>query len=352
MFKLFGIEPEKIIKASLEKGKVYRPFQYFSEQNETIFQIIFDDSQFEFDLFYHFDHFGQLLGKTAMGSAPAEFWASHHIPQLFEKLESADKAHDSFENLLRRMHFAAGNADRSWEQTKEVSALNQLFSAPPIIIGGCGRSGTSLLLSVLGAHSSILSLETETYAFYPHPFRINRILNQIEKQPIKESAHRWCEKTPKNVQSFGQIQDFFKGNVKLIHIVRDGRAVVTSHHPNHAQTYWVPLERWISDVEEGLKFKDITHIVRYEDLVSDPLKTLQRLCKFIEEPFDQRMMEFHKHTNVQKNIAWGLGTNVEPLTTNHTQKWKAEEHTEVINNLMGNKQAIGLLSKLGYLEKS
>ncbi|MEM9773553.1 MAG: sulfotransferase [Chloroflexota bacterium] len=350
MFKLFGFRPEKILKAELTTGAVYSPFQYFSDYPETIFQLVFSDGNIAFDLFFHFDHNGHVLGKTAIGDIPEKFWTHHSIPKLYSVLQRSNSTEESFNNLLRRMHFAAGNSAKLWEQAEERDRLKSMFSAQPIVIGGCGRSGTSLLLSILGAHPSILALQTETYAFYPRPLRSGKIRNQIQHQAGKETARRWCEKTPKNVLAFDQINTFFDGQVKIIHVVRDGRSVVTSHHPNHIQKYWVPVDRWIKDVEEGLKFKDQTHIVRYEDLVTDPPMTLEKICRFIREPFDAKMLDFQKHTTVKHNIAWGAGASVRPISAEHVQKWQAPEHAEVISELMANEKAVNLLEKFGYIQ--
>ena len=41
------------------------------------------------------------------------------------------------------------------------------MEASPLIIGGCGRSGTTLLLSVLSAHPKVLAIPHETEAFCP-----------------------------------------------------------------------------------------------------------------------------------------------------------------------------------------
>lgn len=52
-----------------------------------------------------------------------------------------------------------------------------------------------------------------------------RFYREILLSNISEDSKRWCEKTPKNVLHFGKIIDFFDKEFKLIHIIRDCRAI-------------------------------------------------------------------------------------------------------------------------------
>jgi hypothetical protein len=117
---------------------------------------------------------------------------------------------------------------------------------------------------------------------------------------------RWSEKTPMNVRHFGWVLEHFP-NVRLVHMIRDGRDVVCSaaEHPDRrwVDGRWVwtlhprPLEDiakwWVRDTGAGMRFRGhpAYHEVRYEDLVADPVSTTRRLCDFLGEPFDPTMLE-------------------------------------------------------------
>jgi len=315
----------------------------------VIYCLIFSDHRAIAKLFLHYDAEHRLLARALVSDNPDE------AENLYGKLAPSERSlnhyeHVStdFQDLLLEMHLASCNDSAKLYDEDELQALLTMYPRPPIIIGGCGRSGTTLLLSILGSHPSIHAIPGEVYAFYPKPFRLQRLfhaLSQLNEQP---SSLRWCEKTPKNVRAFGDILAAFNTSVRLIHIVRDGRDVVTSVHPYHPGMYWVSTERWIADVMAGLKYEESTLLVRYEDLILDTEETLHRICGYIEEPVDPRMLDFQLHTSVQQDVAWEHGT-VEPLHRSRVGKWRDGEHEEVVQEFMKNPQAISLMHRLNYL---
>jgi hypothetical protein len=170
-----------------------------------------------------------------------------------------------------------------FDQSLRNASLRKLRSiislkGKPILIGGCGRSGTSLLLSILSAHPNIYGISEETNIFgSERKFKsvlLNRINNKRKLLPylLMENkvifAQRWCEKTPRNVRYLAQIKDEFNNEFKFIHIIRDGRDVVTSIHPLTGM-YHVSIERWISDVKLGLLHQNESNVytIKYENII-------------------------------------------------------------------------------------
>jgi hypothetical protein len=229
----------------------------------------------------------------------------------------------------------------------ELNQLKNLSEVPPIVIGGCGRSGTTLLLSVLGAHPSILAFPEELYAFYPKPFRLRRILDTIRDFGKQRVWRRWCEKTPKNVRAFGDILTAFGNEIRLIHIVRDGRDVVTSHHPNDSSLYYISPERWVTDVRAGLTYTDRTCLVRYEDLVKETKATLETICNYLNEELDLKMLTFEENTTVRENKAW-KGRRIKPLQNDRIERWRMPENMQRVEEFMNYPGATELLHQLNY----
>lgn len=249
------------------------------------------------------------------------------------------------------------NIKKSFEFLKNTGRIKGIkqFKKPPIFIGGCGRSGTTLLLSILGAHPKIQAIDHEAYFFQTEPSLYNdtlrkiRIIYNLTRKPIKKTSYRWCEKTPSNILKVDQIFNFFDKDVKFIHIVRDGRDVITSKHPLKLNEYWVTIDRWIKDVSEGLRFSlnyDI-YMLKYEDLVKNYDVTMKRLLKFLGEKYTEDLKNFHLYTNVKKDRAWN--NSVEKINLNSIKKWEKKEHREVLNEFYRNDAAMNLLKKLGYI---
>jgi hypothetical protein len=228
----------------------------------------------------------------------------------------------------------------------------------PIIIAGCGRSGTSLLLSVLSAHPNIYGISKESNIFgYPRKFNssyLNRINNYrklipylLEDDKILTSK-RWCEKTPRNIRFIDLISKEFKNKVKIIHIVRDGRDVITSIHPQ-TNEYHIPIGRWVNDVSSGLRFQNSENLllIKYEDLINDYKGTLFAILSFIGEEYDVALENFQANTNVKKHDAYS-GRNVREINSSSVNKWKEKKYESRIKKFYENENAIHLLKELGY----
>ncbi len=200
---------------------------------------------------------------------------------------------------------------------------------PCIIIGGCGRSGTTLLREMLNRHPAIAcGPETAFLCDRINPRRVaaewaldpklieamaNRSPSLVRfaeaffrEHAKRECKPRWADKTPRNVRALPRILSSFP-YAQFIHVVRDGRDVACSlrNHPketvrhgkaiaaNMNRPIWRGATRWFKDTSAGLAFKDHPRCmeVRYERLITAPEATLREVCMFIEEPFDERMLE-------------------------------------------------------------
>lgn len=112
--------------------------------------------------------------------------------------------------------------------------------ASPVIIGGCERSGTTLLHASISAHPRIHAINDETWAFCygpqagfsgNQPIRKARLYKHLGMEKIQPEAIRWCENSLANIFYSPIIHEHFASHVRMIQIVRDERDVVTSQHP-------------------------------------------------------------------------------------------------------------------------
>ena len=241
-------------------------------------------------------------------------------------------SHTSFQEAFYQMN-------KSHKRDHEFDLLCQKLydqTERAIIIGGCGRSGTTLLLSMISAHSEIKAIE-ESFAFYPKPMRLRKLINDLSEAKI------WCEKTPKNIRAFEDIKGILKEKAIFIHMIRDGRDVITSHHPSDASRYWVSTERWVSDVTKGLQFD--AHIVKYEDLIQDPKKELKKILDLATLKFQENVLNPHLF-GLENSDAWF--EKAQPLNSKSIARWKDNAHIDIIKSFYKNEQALRLLGKLGY----
>jgi hypothetical protein len=238
--------------------------------------------------------------------------------------------------------------------------LLRRLDRPPIIIGGCARSGTTLLLSTLSSHPRIFAFPNETGLFCPTAYRrkgtvaLDAPFSRVEFyrhllwQKIPRSAHRWCEKTPKNVHFFGRILDHFEGRVRIIHVVRDGRDVVTSRHPTDPSRYWVTPRRWVDDTSAGLAWEGHPSVLtmRYEDLVGDLEAHLVRLGAFLDEDLRGLAGVWHERAAIRESRAWFH--DVRPAHSGSVERWREPGHRAPVEELMAMPEAVRLLDRLGY----
>ena len=232
---------------------------------------------------------------------------------------------------------------------------------PPVVIGGCERSGTTLFLSILSAHPKIQAVSEESWAFCygpesgfkdsSEPVRMSRLYRCLGESPLAPEASRWAEKTPANVFYFEEVLEHFAGEVRLIEVVRDGRDVVTSHHPSRPDGYWMRAQRWVKAVEAGRELAGDPRLltVRYEDLVMDMETTMRRVCDHIGEPYAPELDDWVRHAGVRQSPHLHTG-RIAGVSTASVRKFERPDfpHGARVEEFMSEPRARDLLAHLGY----
>jgi hypothetical protein len=202
----------------------------------------------------------------------------------------------------------------------------------PFFIVGCGRSGTTLLRTMLSQHPQVaIPLESLFIIDYlrarPKPaFSLQKLMaceyelvewglevvpddlkGCVTAKELVDRVHElymrkhgktiWGQKTPRFVR-YGELLKANYPQAKFIHLIRDPRAVVSSliRSNVHQSNAYFAARRWLKDVKAGLALKeeypaDVLE-VRYEDLVSKPEGILQQVCAFLGLSFDPAMLEY------------------------------------------------------------
>jgi hypothetical protein len=261
-----------------------------------------------------------------------------------------------------------------------------------IFIGGCGRSGTTLLGAILGAHSDCvcppeshfkigvlrtcraedgtIDLE-EALSFIRMHWRFKLWNLEVDPRRAPDSSYAdllrwlvasyaqdrgmdggtWVDHTPENVNYAPLLLELFP-EAKLVHIVRDGRAVANSILPLDwgPNTVIEAAPWWRETVREGLALEETLpadQIVRvtYEDLVYEPEPTVRRLCEGLGLAYEPAMLEADGfrppgYTAGQHEL---IGERPQPQRAVRWRRTLTDRQVEIFESL-----AADLLSRLGY----
>ena len=278
------------------------------------------------------------------------------------------------------------------------------LSCIPFFIIGSGRSGNTLLRSILSGNSDI-SIPPESYRI---PFAIkkfhifnNRDWEDIVSQVLKEfedckefytweiditdvqkslediadskrtlsniidelfctyaekhspGSKIWGDKTPMNTLYLDWIGTVFPRS-KFIHIIRDGRDVASSYlKMERYDTILEAANRWINSIESaqsfGSKIKENYMEIRYEELVTKPEEVIKYTCDFLDIDYDSKMLDHTKQVKKLGDTDKEHHSNLsKPISSDSVGKWRnnlSESDQESITKLLHKH-----LQRLGYAD--
>ena len=281
---------------------------------------------------------------------------------------------------------------------------DQIFEQPVFIISS-GRSGTTLMRSMLAAGGQI-AIPAETQILHTLPIKYNATRSQGWDMQVRsivasfESHHNfplWQVNLadaygkllvlPENERSLARIihevnfayaaQAFPESEVwgdqsplhtfylptinrvfpmaRYMHLLRDGRDVVSSMVTRHGDDYlfeavlrWKTSLRRINQFRKGLSTDRFIEI-RYENLVREPELTLQKVCDFIGIDYTQRMLDYWKlPTTIEHKIESFHENLGKPVFDSSIGKWRERLTKQQQDYVM--KHLAKELHHLGYLD--
>ncbi len=278
------------------------------------------------------------------------------------------------------------------------------LSCRPFFIIGSGRSGNTLLRAIINQHTDIC-IPPESYvlgrvirnyqffSFLPWPLLTRIVISEFEsfhqfhtweinlrdfyqvalnlpeeKRNLAKlldlfymyyaeikcpGATRWGDKTPTNTFFVPLINKVFP-EAKYIHIIRDGRDVVSSYLA--AKLYSDTKEassRWLRSVVAaqsfGAKIGTTRYLeVFYEDLVRQPVTVIQSVCDFLEIDFKPDMLRFWENAASLGDTKIDHHKNLfNPINQNSIGKWQQSLSHE--DQLLVEKMLEDKLTELNYL---
>lgn len=262
----------------------------------------------------------------------------------------------------------------------------------PVFVVGMNGSGTSMLIDCLGNHPLLFAAARETRTIprfiatldsygdltddanflklwrsisdtpalvilnggVPPPLPQNwrdfprslaSILDAVFRHfATQQGKVRWAEKTPQHVQHLDALHQLFP-KAKFVHIIRDGRDCAASFSRRWQRSPELTVYRWKYAVEcgrsSGKNLGDSYLEVRYEDLTSYPDEWMQKICEFIDLPFDQCVLLSRKPQS-EKPIKSGR-------IEQHASRWNtyfSEKKVKKLEHISGKN-----LKELGYKPK-
>ncbi|NET11887.1 MAG: tetratricopeptide repeat protein [Okeania sp. SIO1H6] len=166
----------------------------------------------------------------------------------------------------------------------------------PIFIVGCGHSGTSIMLAILGSHPSLYPIPYESALFLKSESRVREVMLGWDKECTEAGKKRWIEKTPPHIFIIKKLFSY-RPSSKFIIMLRDGRDVVCSmKHRTDYEDFNTRLNRWIYDNLAGLLYwkHPRVKVVKYENLITDTELTLKDILNFLGEKYIDSLLKFHK----------------------------------------------------------
>lgn len=275
-----------------------------------------------------------------------------------------------------------------------------MFNKNFIFIGGCPRSGTTLLASLISNHSAVIAIPEAHFRM-----KLNKELENVKPQEIYERiqylkkdysflsweidlpgkrhfmnkpqslsnfafvykilANEFCRKfNPNKLDSYQFIVDHNPDNSKIsyslnkhfpdsgfIHIIRDGRAVANSVIPLHwgpnniydAATFW--LTNLSFGFQSVLYFQKKGHQLHYENILLNTEQELKKLTEKFKINFEASQLLSSGLILPKFTISQHKFVN-SSLNKRNISKW--EEELSKRDIFIYEKLTFNMLSLLGY----
>ena len=285
--------------------------------------------------------------------------------------------------------------------------INKIGNIPMIFVVGCGRSGTTLLQSLLNSHPNIIATPECFFMVILYP-RFAKIKNWTKKDVLdfvealysiqnfalwlinkeeltqelisvmeyadyrlicrmvyyqmrskKENVQVIIDKNPASSLFIGRLLRIFP-EAKFIHLVREPKDCVSAHIKrfNKQNTffiawYWRGFNASVEKVKQSLPDKFFT--ILYEDFVRNTEQTMMKLCAFIKVPFDSKIMQnqfpemlpLYSENKTFERIKVVHEGLLSPINDSNIGKWKKEmnKRDAAITDLVTGDYAV---NKYGY----
>ena len=193
------------------------------------------------------------------------------------------------------------------------------------LIVGAGRGGTSLLMGLLDGHTDLeigyelhsidclmgfgLEETAKSHRINMMDYRINAFKARCNREASQHPDKQWGNKITTeqlyglhdhnvvNGSDIDEIHTFFQKHfpdLKVIFIMRDGRTCVRSKLGRTGQDLPHAISRWKYAVKACRQLQHqhaAIHVVKYEDILSEPQNALAQICTFLNIDYQEGMLQ-------------------------------------------------------------
>lgn len=258
--------------------------------------------------------------------------------------------------------------------------MSVMLEERPIFIIGHERSGTTLLMVLLGSHPRIgipevgwlfpriypwrhtygdidiesnfrtmvdemlFGLNQPLWGMKMNPLTaMDEIISLVQERSfagVYAAMHqrylqevgkvRWGQKTPSNLYFVPQILDCFP-NAQFLYITRDGRDVCAecircaflSANIFGAASGWNTANTFVKPFRQKYP-ATVWMDVKYEELCRQPEKVLRAICEFLQEDYDPEMLNYYqKPTAIQRGKQRDHAPLGQPVSEQHIGKYRS-----------------------------
>lgn len=175
---------------------------------------------------------------------------------------------------------------------------------------------------------------------------VERFVELMDQAAIENEKKVWIEKTPTHYRFTSLIREFVPDS-HVIHVVRDGRAVLGSLRARAVKWpdyfgHEYDLERALSNWNRAIqasyeqRFVDNVHFVSYEALASWPEEKVRALADSVGIGFDRAMLSNDVTNNIfHTGEGWKSGVKepIQPSASRYDDLFNKDEKEKIVKGL-------------------
>jgi protein-tyrosine sulfotransferase len=264
--------------------------------------------------------------------------------------------------LMRSMLAASGEI----AIPAETQIIHILAAKFPILFGLGWKELSHAIIADFESTSNFSLWETNLAPAYKRTEEIPtkerslaRIIDEVFKTYTSEKfpeAKQWGDQSPIHTFSLPYIQKVFP-KARYIHMLRDGRDVISSYmikrNTNQSHDLNEAIYRWKTSIKRTKELKKSIPSnryleVRYEDLVRQPEEELRRVSQFLGIEYTSKMLDYWKMPTTIENKYYSFHANLgKPVFPSSIGKWKErlseEQQVFILKNITPELKSLGYI---------